>query len=73
MGVMAKEALVDPADQVVVVATATIDAVVVGVGVVEAVEGSTVASSMGLEEAITEEVLRMFVMEDSRGTAATTI
>ena len=73
MEVMAKEVLVDPADQAVVVATATTDAVVVGVGVVEAVEGSTVASSMGLEEVITEEVLRMFVMEDSRGMAATTI
>ena len=71
MEVMAKEVLVDPADQAVVVATATTDAVVVGV--VEAVEGSTVASSMGLEEVITEEVLRMFVMEDSRGMAATTI
>ena len=73
MEVMAKEVLVDPADQAVVVATATTVAVVVGVGVVEAVEGSTVASSMGLEEVITEEVLRMFEMEDSRGMAATTI
>ena len=70
MEVMAKEARVevDPADQVVVATTDGVVVAVVGV----AVEASTVASSMGLEEEITEEVLKMFVMEDSRGMEATT-
>ena len=75
MEVMAREAreevVVDPAD-LVVVAMAMTDGVVAVV--VVAVEGSIVASSMGLEEVriTTEEVLRMFVMDLlSRDTAAT--
>ena len=68
---MAKVVPEDTVDPEVLVATAMTDVVVaVEVG---AVAGSSVASSMGTEEVITEEALRMFVMEDSRGMAATTI
>ena len=70
MVAMDKEVPGDLGDQVVV-ATAMTDVVVVE-EVVEAEEGSIEASSTGSEEAITEAVLRMFVMEVSRGMAATT-
>ena len=70
---MAKEVPEDTVDPEVLVATAMTDVVVVVAVEVGAVAGSSVASSMGTEEVITEEALRMFVMEDSRGMAATTI
>ena len=70
---MAKEVPEDMVDPEVLVATAMTDVVVVVAVEVGAVAGSSVASSMGTEEVITEEALRMFVMEDSRGMAATTI
>ena len=70
---MAKVVPEDTVDPEVLVATAMTDVVVVVAVEVGAVAGSSVASSMGTEEVITEEALRMFVMEDSRGMAATTI
>ena len=70
MVAMDREVPGDLGDQVVVVATAM--TVVAVVEVVEVGEDSSEASSTGSEEVITEEALRMFVMEASRGMAATT-